>query len=1098
MTLFKGRKSFNKTKRLIAFGFVFGLILSPLFILSNLNNSARVAEAADYSGVSGGFSKSSDGTVSATFTVTNNDLDMRGWLLCLFDSKPSIDSNNKLYDSNNAHPHDYAPVKHYFFAPNTTKTGSITVTWSGNYGDQLDNWTASTSTGTTGKTLKDYIGNGTNWHLVIGPRHYNTSWGGSGTGAGDNGYWENCDYYVGQISEVFPDQKNMSVSVSSYNGTYDGSAHSIGVNVTDPSSGYTIKYRTASSGSYNLTTKPTYTDAGNYTTYFQITKTGYVPYQGSGTVKIAKATPSYTAPTAKSGLVYSGNNQALVNAGSSNILYSLDGTNYSSTIPTGKNAGTYTVYYKVEGSTNYNPVGPYSFNVTIAKANATYINTPTAKTNLVYNTSSQALITAGTSTGGTVLYSLDGTNYSSNVPEATNAGTYTVYYKIQGDSNYNGVDAQSFNVTIAKATPSYTAPIAKSGLIYNESDQELVTIGSSNIVYSLDNVNYSSSVPTAKDAGTYTVYYKVNETDNYVGVGPFSFDVEIAKADATYINVPSPILGLHYTAESQNLISPGSSKGGTVLYSLDGTNYSTSIPEKILVGIYTVFYKIEGDSNYNGVEPSSFEVAISANDKSALNSAIEEVKDYYDEILPSFPLIAEELNTAIEEAEEVSLNDNKTIEEIADSKQILLHENDVAHASVSDTLIDAIGDVRYTDKCLEDIVEAEEQYATLTETQKDLVSDYTDLVEARDLYDRLDEVATIIDDIGEVTYDDECYERIIAAKEAINILNKDEQLLIPTYFNELYSDEDIYNALKVIATLGDVEYTPEFLASLEEARNCFDALDLNEQTSIYNYLDLVEAEKAYNNVDHVVNLVNDIPETLEYVGTHNPDIDKAREAYTSLNEEEKSLVPQATYEALITSEEEYEELKIEHEKKQIEDREAGVAIAIEGASGIPETVSIDIKGGKGEDKETKDNIDYQTIQETMSENEDIASICEIKLYEEVEGEIVEISLEDLDDNLSVVVKLDVPTNIDENHFKVVLLDQDNTTSEVEYTYDKENRQVTVLSSKLGTFAIVEIHEEPKVATEGLPGAIIAAVAVGVVFIAIGSYVIVKAKKGKIS
>ena len=36
----------------------------------------------------------------------------------------------------------------------------------------------------------------------------------------------------------------------------------------------------------------------------------------------------------------------------------------------------------------------------------------------------------------------------------------------------------------------------------------------------------------------------------------------------------------------------------------------------------------------------------------------------------------------------------------------------------------------------------------------------------------------------------------------------------------------------------------------------------------------------------------------------------------------------------------------EIERKEIEDREAGVAIAIEGGSGIPDTVSIDINNSK--------------------------------------------------------------------------------------------------------------------------------------------------------
>ena len=164
------QKKQHSKKALIAFGLSFGLVFSQVFAISIYRKQTAIkVDAADYSGVSGGFTRSADGTVSASFQVTNNGLDMKGWLLCLFESKPSIDSSNKLTNSNDAHPYSYSACKHYFFASNTSQTGSITVSWSGTSGDQKDNWTSSTSTGASGKTLKDYINNGTNWHLIIGP-----------------------------------------------------------------------------------------------------------------------------------------------------------------------------------------------------------------------------------------------------------------------------------------------------------------------------------------------------------------------------------------------------------------------------------------------------------------------------------------------------------------------------------------------------------------------------------------------------------------------------------------------------------------------------------------------------------------------------------------------------------------------------------------------------------------------------------------------------------------------------------------------------------------------------------------------------------------
>ncbi len=96
--------------------------------------------------------------------------------------------------------------------------------------------------------------------------------------------------------------------------------------VTTPAEGAVVKYGTTE-GTYDLTENPTYTDAGTYTVYYQVTKDGYETTTGSATVKISKATPTVTAPTAKENLTYTGEAQELINAGSTTggeMQYSLD------------------------------------------------------------------------------------------------------------------------------------------------------------------------------------------------------------------------------------------------------------------------------------------------------------------------------------------------------------------------------------------------------------------------------------------------------------------------------------------------------------------------------------------------------------------------------------------------------------------------------------------------------------------------------------------------------------------------------------------------------------------------------------------------------
>ena len=83
-----------------------------------------------------------------------------------------------------------------------------------------------------------------------------------------------------------PDEpKTMTVQATDYSGTYDGKAHGISVSVTEPASGYTIKYG-EKEGTYDKTSL-TYTDAGTYTVYYQVTCEGYNSATGSAKVVIS-------------------------------------------------------------------------------------------------------------------------------------------------------------------------------------------------------------------------------------------------------------------------------------------------------------------------------------------------------------------------------------------------------------------------------------------------------------------------------------------------------------------------------------------------------------------------------------------------------------------------------------------------------------------------------------------------------------------------------------------------------------------------------------------------------------------------------------------
>lgn len=80
---------------------------------------------------------------------------------------------------------------------------------------------------------------------------------------------------------------------------------------------------------------------------------------------------------------------------------------------------------------------------------------PTART-MTYNGMEQVLIYAGASPDGQMLYRLDDGEYGPNLPTATDAGEYTVWYKIAGDASHADVTEQNLSVTIQKAPITVT------------------------------------------------------------------------------------------------------------------------------------------------------------------------------------------------------------------------------------------------------------------------------------------------------------------------------------------------------------------------------------------------------------------------------------------------------------------------------------------------------------------------------------------------------------------------------------------------------------------------------------------------------------------
>ena len=200
----------------------------------------------------------------------------------------------------------------------------------------------------------------------------------------------------------------------------------------------------------------TFTPAAGYEKYATAT--------GTVAIKVNKATPTFTAPTAQENLTYTGQEQALITAGSvtsgGTMQYSLteNGT-YSQDIPTGTDAGTYTVWYRVIGDANHNDTAPASVAVRIGQKPLTITGVTAASK--PYDGTTDAGITSVTFDGVNLNRGTDYTVTANFDDASVGSGkniTATVTLMGQAAKNY-ALEQSSFTTTgnITKAAaPDFT------------------------------------------------------------------------------------------------------------------------------------------------------------------------------------------------------------------------------------------------------------------------------------------------------------------------------------------------------------------------------------------------------------------------------------------------------------------------------------------------------------------------------------------------------------------------------------------------------------------------------------------------------------------
>ena len=324
-----------------------------------------------------------------------------------------------------------------------------------------------------------------------------------------------------------------------YEGVYDGNPH--GITVT--SSGATIEYGTVK-GTYNKTTSPQYTNVGEYTVYYRITRKGYVTVENSENIKITKAnnvlklssnSGTYTYPNSGTFNITSNTSGGKLSCTTSNKNVAECTINGNTvTVKPGTTKGSATLTITSAATTNYN-AGKVAY-VAITEPGALVSYTANGYEG-VYDGNPHGITV--TSSGATITYSTDGTNYSSTSPKYTNAGIYTVYYKIE-KSGYNTITGNK-QVIIIPSAPTITASDSIGSGSWHKSKYTLTfsSSGASSSVYyyygtSSNPSTKGSSASISSDTGGKTYYVKACVSDSKCSaVSSYN-----AKLDSTKPNKP--------------------------------------------------------------------------------------------------------------------------------------------------------------------------------------------------------------------------------------------------------------------------------------------------------------------------------------------------------------------------------------------------------------------------------------------------------------------------------------------------------------------------------------------------------------------------------
>ena len=201
--------------------------------------------------------------------------------------------------------------------------------------------------------------------------------------------------------------------------------------------------------------------------------------------------------------------------GASAVTKTLTASANSYNLTLSKGTGVSTIYYRVNGATNYS--SSTASKTVAVKYGTTYYYYGTASTGYTMSSCTLSSPCSGTMGAGAVTKSLTATANSYNLTLNKGTGVSTIYYRVNGATNYSSSTA-SKTVAVKYGTTYYYYGTASTG--YTMSSCTLSspcsgTMGAGAVTKSLTATANSYNLTLNKGTGVSTIYYKVNGASSY-------------------------------------------------------------------------------------------------------------------------------------------------------------------------------------------------------------------------------------------------------------------------------------------------------------------------------------------------------------------------------------------------------------------------------------------------------------------------------------------------------------------------------------------------------------------------------------------------------